>query len=113
MTANTSCFWNAREAILLSHIMIDADILYKPAEANISSTFAPKLVAISMGWMAREKRMSEVAKAMINTDVEESLVGLSKSTEITDMFRTHVSITKKNKFNFYRYFFKGRTHTDD
>ena len=44
---------------------------------------APKLVAMSMGWMTREKRMSDAARATMRMWVERIFCGLSIMTAIT------------------------------
>jgi hypothetical protein len=51
-----------------------------PADEKRRETLAPKLVAISMGWMARAKSMSDIARATIKTSVEFICLGLISMT---------------------------------
>ena len=48
---------------------------------------APKLVAMSMGWMERENMMSEMARAMMNTSVGPSFFRRKIRTKRTSRFR--------------------------
>ena len=54
---------------------------------NIVNELAPKLVAMSMGWMESENMMSEMARAMMNTSVGPSFFRRKISTKRTSRFR--------------------------
>ena len=63
-----------------------------------TATSAPKLVAISMGWIARAKSMSEAAREIMKTSVELILLGLSIITVTTSrlekkLIRTEIIVT--------------------
>ena len=77
-------------------IGIPNTIKYWPDVVKIWYEFAPKLVAISIGWIARENIMSEMARAIINTSVGTILLRLRKMTSITNRFRKKLTSTAMN-----------------
>ena len=42
-------------------------MFHQPVVVKIEKVFAPKLVAMSMGWIDKENMMSVMASAMMNT----------------------------------------------
>ena len=54
---------------------------------------APKLVAMSMGWMTREKSMSEAARATMRMWVERIFCGLNIMTVTTSRLEKKLTIT--------------------
>ena len=64
---------------------------------------APKLVAMSMGWMESENMMSEMARAMMNTSVGPSFFRRKMSTRRTSRFRTVLTRTESRlSFKFFQ-----------
>ena len=64
-----------------------------PIFVKIMWGLAPKLVAISMGWMMRENMMSARARAMMNTSMGPSFLLRSFKTRITSRLRMQLTKT--------------------
>ena len=65
---------------------------------KIIREFAPKLVAISMGWMIRENMMSARARAMMNTSMEPSFLLRNMRTKMTSRLRMQLTTTTRQVF---------------
>ena len=63
--------------------------------------FAPKLVAMSIGWIESENIMSEIARAMIKTSVDSSFFRLRVITRMTRRLNRKLTNTA-TYFAFYQ-----------
>ena len=63
-------------------------IYFLPVELNNVSTFTPKLVASSIGWMASVKEISDMARAAIKISVALMCTRRKYLTTSTVMFNT-------------------------
>ena len=69
-----------------------------PTGVKIIWGFAPKLVAISMGWMIRENMMSARAKAIMNTSMGLSFLLRNMRTKMTSRLRMQLTATTRQLF---------------
>ena len=66
---------------------------YLPTFVKIMWGLAPKLVAISMGWMVRENMMSARARAMMKTSIGPIFLLRSFRTKMTSRLRMQLTKT--------------------
>ena len=66
-----------------------------PTGVKIYWGFAPKLVAISMGWMIRENMISARARAMMNTSMGPGFLLRNMRTKMTSRLRTQLTTTTR------------------
>ena len=66
---------------------------FPPEGVKTLKEFAPKLVAMSIGWMERENIMSETARAMMKTSVDSSFFRLRAMTRMTRRLKRKLTMT--------------------
>ena len=74
-----------------------------PVVVKMANVFAPKLVAISMGWIDKENMMSVIARATMNTSLEDIFLNNRRlfnnarkmfNLEKTDFYATFMRLLK-------------------
>ena len=66
---------------------------FPPKGVKTLKEFAPKLVAMSIGWIASENIMSETARAMMKTSVDSSFFRLRVMTTMTRRLKKKLTNT--------------------